>query len=209
VLDIQPVMSYFAPLRQLIIHPCIQYACFSSNCPIFECFVFILWYEKKKLKFAYNGVVVQSCYSVFYHVIQNVKRCEFHDLSHSFFRYLYYAYLLALNWLKFNGIVRQDAPLHLVNARAGWNTRAIELPAGRGKCIQKALGQLEWRRHACKRAFKGIFSGPTYPVDVNGPFWSVCVEGRIYFALRSGPPSRRTQRADISCSAQVFLIIWN
>jgi hypothetical protein len=65
VLDIQPVMSYFAPLRQLIIHPCIQYACFSSNCPIFECFVFILGYGKKKLKFAYNGVVVQSCYSWF------------------------------------------------------------------------------------------------------------------------------------------------
>jgi hypothetical protein len=34
--------------------------------------------EKNKLNFAYNGVVVQSCYSYFYHVMHRVKGCEFH-----------------------------------------------------------------------------------------------------------------------------------
>jgi hypothetical protein len=54
---------------------------------------------------------------------------------------------------------------------------------------------------------KGISSGPTHPADANGPFWSVCVEGKTHFASRSGPPGRRAQRVDASYPAQVFLIV--
>jgi hypothetical protein len=43
--------------------------------------------------------------------------CEFHNLI-LLFRHLFPVHLFTLNWFKFNGIVRQGAPLHLVNLRA-------------------------------------------------------------------------------------------
>jgi hypothetical protein len=43
------------------------------------------------------------------------------------------------------------------------------------------------------------------PVDVNGPFCSVCVEDRTQFMSRSGQPDRRAQRVDASCPALAFI----
>jgi hypothetical protein len=48
--------------------------------------------------------------------MQNVKHCKFHENVREF--HIAIEHLLALNWFKFDGIVRQGAPLYLVKIEA-------------------------------------------------------------------------------------------
>jgi hypothetical protein len=79
-----------------------EYVFASNYSLVFMCFVFILWYEKKKLKFAYNGVVVQSYYSWF---LSRYAKCQMVQITWfetSIFRSIFCAFisikLIEIQW---------------------------------------------------------------------------------------------------------------